>query len=123
MTWAKATNKQTDEVHYDSTPEALDPELYTIEFLDGPPLEPAREQKRSALEALRMQKETGTCQTPIGEVVIDEPSKLKITGALSLCKLLEETAQPFSLNFTLTDGSRKALNNIGIRQLAGAVGL
>jgi hypothetical protein len=45
MTWAKATNIATGEVHYDSTPEALDPDVYTIELLDGEPVEHACERR------------------------------------------------------------------------------
>lgn len=122
MTWAKVTDKQTGEVHFDSTPDRLSSDQYTIELLDGEPIEPARALKKSRVEGIRLEKETDTCVTPVGTVKIDRDSKVNINGALSLCKLLEETSTAFSLKFTLADGSRVTLDNTTVRQLAGAVG-
>jgi hypothetical protein len=51
MTWAKATHIATGEVHFDSTPEFLDPEVYTVEALDAEPIEPLREEKLRAVDA------------------------------------------------------------------------
>jgi hypothetical protein len=123
MTWAKATNRQTGEVHWDSTPEQLDPAVYTIELLDGEPVEPLREDKRAALDALLEYKDTGLCMTPVSPVPVslEEKVKTKILGALSSCKLKEEVGQPFSVNFTLADDSRVTLDNTTVRQMAAAV--
>ncbi|WP_341632079.1 hypothetical protein [Sphingomonas agri] len=82
-------NPDTDErVSLDA---AADADFGTLGYegwvLDAVPIEVLREQKQAAVEALLAQKETGTCLTPVGTVKIDEASKLRITGALSLCRL------------------------------------
>jgi hypothetical protein len=124
VTWAKATNIATGEVHYDLTPEALDPDVYTIELLEGEPVEPQRQERLGALDALLEAKDTGTCLTPVSDVPVklDEKTKAKILGALSLCRLKEELTEAFAVNFTMADESRIALDNTTVRQLAGAVG-
>lgn len=98
------------------------PDWTVVTEEEWPTLAMLQDEAWSAVKAIRAAKETGTAQTPVGTVQIDEASKLKITGALSLCRLQEELQQPFSLNFTLADNSRVTLTNTTVRQLAGAVG-
>lgn len=90
--------------------------------LPHPPIAVQRDALKTQVEAIRTAKETSTASTPVGTVTIDEPSKAKILGALSMCRLAEEAGQPFALNFTLADGSRVALTSTTVRQLASAVG-
>jgi hypothetical protein len=89
---------------------------------DWPTLEMLKADAWEQVKAIRTAKETGTCDTPVGFVQIDDASKLKITGALSLCRLQEEQGQAFSLRFTLADNSNILLDGASMRQLAGAVG-
>lgn len=90
---------------------------------EGMPIEALRLAARDKVKAIRHEKETGICSTPLGMVQIDDRSKLKIDGALSLCRLKEELSQPFSIMFTMADNSRVQLNGAKMRQMAGAVGL
>jgi hypothetical protein len=124
VTWSKATNKQTGEVQFVASLAGIDADVYTIELVDGEPIEPLREEKRAALEALLLAKDTGLCMTPVSPVPVslEERVKAKILGALSLCRLKEELSEPFAVNFTMADESRVALDNTTVRQLAGAVG-
>lgn len=139
MGWARVTDRETGEVHYSTTPEAYDQAAFDVlpivddrcpvalEDVDSAGnILVSVERKRSALweqvKAIRSARKNGLAATPVGIVQIDQESKLNITGALSLCRLQEELGQAFSLNFTLADNSRVALDSITVRQLAGAVG-
>jgi hypothetical protein len=50
VTWSKATNKQTGEVQFVASLAGIDADVYTIELVDGEPIEPLREEAR-AVEA------------------------------------------------------------------------
>jgi hypothetical protein len=124
MTWTRITDKQTGEEQFVASLAGVDLDLYTIEELDGEPVELVQEEKRAALDALLEAKDTGLCMTPINPVPVslEEKVKSKILGALWMCRLKEEINEPFEVNFTLCDESRVTLNNTTLRQLAAAVG-
>jgi hypothetical protein len=102
------------------------PPYVTADDLDDEgsiPLELLKNILWARVKEIRGEKETGIAPTPLGDVQIDEKSKAKIMGALDFCKLKEEQGQPFTMNFTMADNTRVVLDNIKVRQLAGAAGL
>lgn len=83
------------------------------------PLSVLQDEKWEEVKKLRLEKENGTAPTSLGhDVQIDEPSKAKINGVLSMCKLAEEVGAPFSESFTMADNEVITLDNTSIRQLA-----
>lgn len=83
------------------------------------PLSLLQDEKWEAVKAIRYAKENGVAPTPLGhDVQIDEESKTKINGVLSMCKLAEETSSPFSEEFTMADNVVITLDNTTVRQLA-----
>ena len=102
------------------------PTYVTADDLDdegGVPLALLKSTLWERVKEIRGEKETDVAPTPLGYVQIDEKSKAKIMGALDFCKLQEEQGQPFAMNFTMADNTRVVLNNVKVRQLAGAAGL
>jgi hypothetical protein len=104
MTWAKATNIATAEVHWDSTPEALDPSVYTIELLDGEPVEPLQAEKWEAVKAVRAAKLL-LAPTPFGTAQADTESKENISGLVQMATIAKSAGAPFSEVFTMADNS------------------
>lgn len=72
------------------------------------------------VKALRTEKEQGVAPTPVGPVQIDEQSKTKINGILSMARLKEELGQGFAEPFTMADNSVVTLDNTSVRQVAAA---
>lgn len=66
--------------------------------------------------------ETGTAPTPLGAVQIDEQSKLKINGLVTMAMLAEQQAQTFSEEFTIADNSVVALDAPATIAMGVAVG-
>lgn len=133
--WLEGTDS-LDEVDEEGVP-LVNPHAGWIKIADGAPehnesvivngawdnLPGVKARLWERVKEIRAERETAIAPTPLGDVQIDEKSKAKIMGALDLCKLQEETQQPFAMNFTLADNSRVLLNNVTVRQLAGAAGL
>jgi hypothetical protein len=97
-----------------------DPDAELIEGTWVVPLEVQQERAWAAVKATREGLETGTAPTPIGRVQIDEPSKAKIMGLLSMARLAEEAGTTFSEEFTIANNSVVTLDNVKVRQLAMA---
>jgi hypothetical protein len=104
VTWAKVTNIATGEYHFDLTPEAFDPDVYTIELLDGEPVEPLQAQKWEAVKALRAEKLL-LAPTPFGVAQADTESKENISGLVQMATIAKAAAAPFSEVFTMADNS------------------
>jgi hypothetical protein len=136
MAWAKVTNLQTGEHQWDSTPDLYDPELYDVLAIvddrcpegledvnaDGHifvPLELKQIEVWNRVKAIRYTRENDVAPTPLGhQVQIDEPSKAKINGVLSMARLAEEAGATFSEHFTMADNAVIELNSVSVRQLA-----
>jgi hypothetical protein len=75
-----------------------------------------------AVKAKREIIETGTAPTPSGAVQIDEQSKLKINGLVTMAMLADQQAQPFSEDFTIADNSVVTLDAAATIAMGVAVG-
>jgi hypothetical protein len=121
MTWAKATNIATGEVHYDLTPDKLDPDDYTIEAIVGEPVEPLQAEKWEAVKSMRAEKLL-LAPTPFGVAQADTESKENISGLVQMATIAKAAAAPFSEVFTMADNSEVEMDADQMIEFGVAVG-
>jgi hypothetical protein len=101
-----------------------DPEPDAV-LVDGSwvvPLDVRKARKRAEVNELRDLHQNDTAMTPVGWVDVDEQSKTKINGLVSMATLAKGAGQPFQVNFTKADDSRVTLDADGIIGLGMSVG-
>jgi hypothetical protein len=86
------------------------------------PLETRKARMREDVNELRDLHQNDVAMTPIGWVDIDERSKTKINGLVSMATLAKGAGQPFEVNFTAADNTRTPLDADGMIALGLAVG-
>lgn len=75
-----------------------------------------------AVKGIRETLQNGVCLTPVGEVQIDEHSKLKISGIVQMALIAQLNAQAFEEHWTLADNSVATLDAPTAIQVGIAVG-